>query len=137
MNKEMTFARVAIVVIEPFPSGMNTEVAEILTDFCENEDMIPIVLLREETNKGVLGSRGYQAITELIDKKLIDGVVTFGDEMLEGEFGDKLVMDSNKKDFFVMSYEQEMAIREEEARQEAARHTCDYHEIDILSLLMM
>lgn len=139
MDRSTEFARVAIVVIDQFPSEMNTEVTEILTDFCESEDMLPIVLLREETSKGVLGVKGYQAVSDLIEKDIIDGVVTFNDDVLEGEFGDKLVMDSNVKDFFVISFEQEMAIREAEARKEAENAACRMHNhgIDILTLMMM
>ena len=139
MDRSTEFARVAIVVIDQFPSEMNTEVTEILTDFCESEDMLPIVLLREETSKGVLGVKGYQAISDLLEKDIIDGVVTFNDDVLEGEFGDKLVMDSNVKDFFVISFEQEMAIREAEARKEAESAVCRMHNhgIDILTLMMM
>jgi hypothetical protein len=139
MDRSTEFARVAIVVIDQFPSEMNTEVTEILTDFCESEDMLPIVLLREETSKGVLGVKGYQAISDLLEKDIIDGVVTFNDDVLEGEFGDKLVMDSNVKDFFVISFEQEMAIREAEARKEAESAACRMHNhgIDILTLMMM
>lgn len=138
MNRETEFARVAIVVIEQFPSSPNMDVAEILTDFCEKEDMIPIVLLREETSEGVIGYRGYQAISELLDKKLIDGVITISDEVLDGEFGDKLVMDSNMKDFFVLSYEQEMAIRKAEEMKQAEDFAGHCNQgVDILSLLMM
>ncbi|NLG05567.1 MAG: hypothetical protein GX567_17350 [Clostridia bacterium] len=139
MDRSTEIARVAIVVIDQFPSEMNTEITEILTDFCESEDMLPIVLLREETSKGVLGVKGYQAIADLLEKDIIDGVVTFNDDVLEGEFGDKLVMDSNVKDFFVISFEQEMAIREAEARKEAENAACRMHNhgIDILTLMMM
>lgn len=139
MDRNTEFARVAVLVVNQFPCEMNMDVVDVLADFCENEDMLPIVILREETSKGVLGYRGYQAITELIDKNLIDGIVTFSDEVLEGEFGDKLVMDSNMKDFFVLSFEQEMAIREAEARKEAEafENKMHNHMIDFLSLMMI
>ena len=139
MNRETEHTKVAILVIEQFPNDMNAEVAEILTGFCEEEDMIPIVFLREETSKGVIGPRGYQTISELIDKELIDGVVIFNDEVIEGEIGDQLVMDSVEKDFFVISFEQEMAIRKEEARKEAEKYVNSIHNhgIDILTLMMM
>jgi|GEM_PF-1844400 hypothetical protein len=140
MKRNTEFARVAMVVVAQFPAVAETNEAEILAAFCDEEDMLPIIFIREETSSGLLDARGYQTIMDMLDKDMIDGVLVISGEILDGEFGNKLVADSEEKDFFIMSYEQEMAIRAAEAQKqnEALFFAKAFGQgVDILSVLVM
>lgn len=130
MKREEIKARVAVVVTTEIPNEVDAESANELIDFCEEEGLLPIVFLQEETRSGSLGSKGYQAVSQLIEKDMIDGVITLSNTMLDSKFGKVLVADSKRNGFFVVTYEDILKFCDEQMCSECA-------DADFLTIMMM
>lgn len=130
MKREEIKARVAVVVTTEIPNEVDAESANELIDFCEEEGLLPIVFLQEETRSGSLGSKGYQAVSQLIEKDMIDGVITLSKAMLDSKFGNALVSDSKRNGFFVVTYEDILKFCDEQMCSECA-------DADFLTIMMM
>ena len=130
MKREEIKARVAVVVTTEIPNEVDAESANELIDFCEEEGLLPIVFLQEETRSGSFGSKGYQAVSQLIEKDMIDGVITLSKAMLDSKFGNALVADSKRNGFFVVTYEDILKFCDEQMCSECA-------DADFLTIMMM
>lgn len=130
MKREEIKARVAVVVTTEIPNEVDAKSANELIDFCEEEGLLPIVFLQEETRSGSLGSKGYQAVSQLIEKDMIDGVITLSQAMLDSKFGNALVVDSKRNGFFVVTYEDILKFCDEQMCSECA-------DADFLTIMMM
>lgn len=130
MKREEIKARVAVVMTAEIPNEVDLESANELIGFCEAEGLLPIVFLQEETHSGSLESKGYEAISQLIEKNMIDGVITMSGEMLDSKFGNALMADSKKNGFFVLAYEDIFKFCDEQMCSECA-------DVDFLTIMMM
>lgn len=130
MKREEIKARVAVVITAEIPNEVDLEAANELIGFCEVEGLLPIVFLQEETHSGSLGRKGYEAISQLIEKDMIDGVITLSGAMLDSKFGNALMADSKKNGFFVVAYEDILKFCDEQMCSECA-------DVDFLTIMMV